>query len=182
MSYPRSPSFRIRAATEGDLPAVLRCLGAAFEPYRSEYTPDAFADTVLTAASASARLASMRILVAEEEPGVVVGTIAWTRLGGSTGHLRGMAVLPDRQGAGVAQELIYRALDQLAAAGCDVATLDTTAPLHRAIRFYERNGFRRSGRVTDFFGMRLTEWFKHLGAPPVPRPGSPSSRADHRTH
>ena len=37
-----------------------------------------------------------------------------------------------------------------------------SAPLQRAIRFYERNGYRPSGRVADFFGMPLFEYVKPL--------------------
>ena len=170
MGLPSASSFRIRPATEDDLPGVLRCLAAAFEPYRSEYTREAFADTVLTPTTASARLASMRILLAEEESGVVVGTIAWGRRTGSTGLIRGMAVLPDRQGTGVAQALLDRALAELVDAGCEAATLGTTTVLRRAIRFYEKNGFRPSGQVMDFFGMRLFEWSRRLHGPPAQRP------------
>jgi len=38
---------------------------------------------------------------------------------------------------------------------------DTTEPLRPAVRFYERNGYRASGRVTDF-GMPLFEYVKRL--------------------
>jgi hypothetical protein len=41
-------------------------------------------------------------------------------------------------------------------------TLDTTAPLVRAIRFYERNGYARSGAVSNFYGMQLYEYRKVL--------------------
>jgi len=34
--------------------------------------------------------------------------------------------------------------------------------LQRAIRFYTKHGFSPSGRVTDFFGMRLYEYVKLL--------------------
>ena len=33
----------------------------------------------------------------------------------------------------------------------------------RAIRFYERHGYRPTGRVSDFFGMELIEYAKELG-------------------
>jgi ribosomal protein S18 acetylase RimI-like enzyme len=42
-------------------------------------------------------------------------------------------------------------------------TLDTTRPLQRAIRFYERHGYRQTGRVSDFYGMELIEYAKELG-------------------
>jgi hypothetical protein len=38
----------IRRATSADAHAIAACLGAAFEPYRAEYTPGAFTDTVLS--------------------------------------------------------------------------------------------------------------------------------------
>jgi GNAT superfamily N-acetyltransferase len=52
--------------------------------------------------------------------------------------------------------------NELREAGCSLVTLDTTAPLARAIRFYERNGYVRSGVVSDFFGMALYEYKKRL--------------------
>jgi hypothetical protein len=34
--------------------------------------------------------------------------------------------------------------------------------LKRAIRFYERNGFRRTGEVSQFYGMELIAYRKAL--------------------
>jgi hypothetical protein len=33
------------------------------------------------------------------------------------------------------------------------------------MRFYEKHGYRRSGKVTDFFGMDLYEFVKELRVP-----------------
>jgi ribosomal protein S18 acetylase RimI-like enzyme len=74
-----------------------------------------------------------------------------------------MAVLPESLGDGVGQRLLDIAEAALCGAGCSRITLDTTEPLTRAIRFYERNRYRRSGVVRDFFGMRLIEYAKTLG-------------------
>ena len=41
-------------------------------------------------------------------------------------------------------------------------TLDTTEPLQRAVRFYEKHGYVASRRTTDFFGMALHEYVKEL--------------------
>jgi len=51
---------------------------------------------------------------------------------------------------------------ELRLSGCVRITLDTTEPLERAMRFYEKNGYRRSGRVSDFFEMPLIEYQKTL--------------------
>jgi len=73
-----------------------------------------------------------------------------------------MGVVPACQGRGVAGQLLEAVEAELRAQGCSIATLDTTEPLRRAVRFYERNGYRASGRVTAFFGMPLFEYVKRL--------------------
>jgi N-acetylglutamate synthase-like GNAT family acetyltransferase len=157
-----NPRWSIRAATEADIPGVLACLGEAFEPYRSEYSPGAYLDTVLTPGTAQERLRSMAVFVACDRSGIVVGTVALGRGHETEGHLRGMAVVPAYQGTGVGGALLGHAIGVLAGMGCSSATLDTTRPLARAARFYEKNGFRRSGKVVDFFGMPLEEWRREL--------------------
>ena len=152
----------IRKAHVADSPAILNCLAAAFEPYRTSYTRDAYRDTVLCAETITARLGSMQILVAVSGD-QIVGTIACAMQEAHGGHLRGMAVLPEWLGCGVAEQLLRAAEAELARRGCSRITLDTTEPLQRAMRFYERHGYRRSGRITDFFGMPLHEYAKGLG-------------------
>jgi ribosomal protein S18 acetylase RimI-like enzyme len=78
------------------------------------------------------------------------------------GHIRGMAVLPEWQGRSVAEKLLHQAEAELSRENCSRITLDTTEPLERAMKFYERNGFQRSGQIGDFFGMPLIEYVKSL--------------------
>lgn len=73
-----------------------------------------------------------------------------------------MAVRPQWQGSPAASALLASAERLLRDAGCEVASLDTTQPLARAQRFYERNGFVATGRVQDFFGMPVFEYRKSL--------------------
>ena len=150
----------IRNANEADAPAILACLAAAFAPYRNSYTPAGFTDTVPTLETIQQRLTSMCVLVALNEAREIVGTIACSVIGQSEGHLRGMAVLPAWQGRGIAEQLLRTAENELLSRKCLLITLDTTEPLQRAMRFYERQGYRRSGKVTDFFGMPLHEYVK----------------------
>jgi ribosomal protein S18 acetylase RimI-like enzyme len=152
----------VRPATDADVPAILDCLRSAFEPYRGAYTPAAYQDTVLTEPTARERLAGMRVKVAVDNQGEVAGTLAWRWEAEGVAHLRGMAVLPRAQGSRVAQRLLEAILAELSRTGFRRVTLNTTAPLHRAISFYERNGFRRTGRVSDFSGMELTEWVRDV--------------------
>lgn len=150
----------IRSATSRDAEAILRCLAAAFAPYRADYTEGAFADTVLDAETIGVRMRQMHVLVAVAE-GRIVGTIAGAS-DGKEGHLRGMAVLPEWQGRGVAAQLLASIENDVRSRDCERITLDTTPPLEPAMRFYEKNGYRRSGKVADFFGMPLIEFTKQL--------------------
>jgi len=92
----------------------------------------------------------------------VVGTIACQVVGKNESHIRGMAVLPGWRGTGVALQLLRTTESYLQQSECTRVSLDTTAPLRRAIRFYETNGFRPSEKVRDFFGMPLFEYIKTL--------------------
>jgi ribosomal protein S18 acetylase RimI-like enzyme len=155
--------FQIRRAVEADASGILDCLSAAFAAYRGCYSEQGFLDTVLTPETLKHRMKQMVIFVAVQlSDGTVIGTVACGLTGAEEGHLRGMAVLPDCQGARVAQQLLERAETELRASKCTRVTLDTTEPLQRAIRFYERHGYRPSGKVGDFFGMPLYEYVKEL--------------------
>ena len=147
----------VRHARESDAAGILECLHAAFEPYRRDYTEAGFHDTVLDPDTVRARLAQMSVFVAARD-GAIVGTIATHVVDEREGHIRGMAVAPSSQREGVGRRLLRRALDDLTAAGCERATLDTTEPLTRAARFYESAGFSTTGRGGDFFGMSLHEY------------------------
>ena len=171
------PKFSIRRATASDAEGILECLHLAFAPYEQLYPPAGFRDTILTPETIHHRLKAMTVLVAVSESGQIVGTIGGNVVPASSkqpvassekeGHIRGMAVLPQWQGkqhgTGVAEELLRAAEGELRQLGCTRVTLDTTEPLQRAIRFYERNGYRASGKVGDFFGMPLLEYVKQLG-------------------
>ena len=133
----------------------------AFEPYRNAYSPGAWLDTVLTPETILERLASMQVFVAVSQDGIV-GTIACGSVDANEGHLRGMAVLPNWQSCGLAHSLLQAAETELITRGCKRITLDTTEPLERAMRFYEKHGYRKSGTVIDFFGMWLHEYVKEL--------------------
>jgi ribosomal protein S18 acetylase RimI-like enzyme len=157
----KSPAeIEIRAADHGDAAAILQCLAAAFAPYRSEYSPAGFVDTVLSEETLHLRLREMHVLVATVA-GNVVGTVSGVCHAGE-GHLRGMAVLPEWRSRGVAAKLLAAIENRLGSCGCKRITLGTTLPLKAAMKFYEKNGYQRSGKISDFFGMPLLEYIKQL--------------------
>lgn len=153
-------SLELRKAAIEDVGAIVDCLRRAFEEYENAYTPGAFADTVPDANGIRRRLKEMCLLVAVSA-NKIVGTIGYS-VNGTEAHLRGMAVFPEWRGSGAALALLRSVEDELRASGCTVVTLDTTEPLERAMRFYEKNGFVASGKVSTFFGMQLHEYSKLL--------------------
>ena len=156
----RQGPVQICRAQLTDAAAIAGCLSAAFARHRDEYTAGAYADTVLNSDGVRRRLQEMCLFVAISD-GEIVGTIGCSA-NGSEGQLRGMAVLPDWQGTGVALALLQSAEAELKKSGCGCVSLDTTAPLIQAVRFYTKSGYSASGRVADFFGMPLYEYRKLL--------------------
>ncbi len=157
---PSVADIQIRDAAEADAANIASCLAEAFASYRRSYTPLAFADTVPTVAGAQLRLKQMHVLVASAA-GKIVGTIS-AALDGEHGHLRGMAVVPEWRGTGAASFLLAAIENWLRVRGCRHVTLGTTEPLEAAIAFYEKHGYRRTGTISDFFGMSLIEYAKSL--------------------
>jgi ribosomal protein S18 acetylase RimI-like enzyme len=154
----------IRRARADDAYGLLDCLLRAFEEYRGDYTEEAFASTVLTPETMRRRLREMAVYVAQNHDGTVSGTISWSKAGPKEGHLRGMAVRPEFQGSGLGGRLLRRVERDMRAAGCSIASLNTTAVLRRAIGFYEKRGYRGTGRAREWFGMSIHEFSKDLGA------------------
>lgn len=76
-----------------------------------------------------------------EDDGVVVGyLIAWHVV--DELHIGNLGVAPDRQGRGVASSLLAVALTAAAERGIEYAALEVRVSNERAIRLYERFGFR----------------------------------------
>ncbi len=150
----------IRRATEDDANTIHVVLTAAFAPYRTAYTAGAYQATVLTPEVARLRVREMTVLLAVAPTTEVIGTIGYARVNTGEGRLRGMAVNPRWEGTGTGHALLSAALAGLDEAGCSRVTLETTAPLRRAIAFYQSQGFHPTGRVTDFLGMPLYQYLR----------------------
>ena len=144
-------SFTIRKADAADSQGILECFREAFGAYRSLYTPGAFRDTVVGPEDLENRMATMSVFVATSSAGEVVGTVACNVVAPREGHIRGMAVCPAWHGEGVTGKLITSVETELRSRGCAWISLDAAFPLERAMRFYEKQGFRRSGRIGDFW-------------------------------
>jgi len=106
-------NFSITRATFDDAEGILRCLRAAFEPYRTQYTQAAYEDTVMTTETVRRRIETMTVLVARNEVGLIIGTIGASVRGADRDRSEGWR---SSQGGGVANQLLESIEKELRAA------------------------------------------------------------------
>jgi GNAT superfamily N-acetyltransferase len=136
-------------------------LHEAFIEYRDSYTPEAFAATTPAGGEVLSRMKEGPVWVATLG-GAAVGTVAAVARGEEL-YIRGMAVLPEGRGRGIGELLLREVEDYASTQGYGRLTLSTTPFLRRAIRLYERFGFRRVGAgPRDLMGTPLFTMVKSL--------------------
>jgi putative acetyltransferase len=156
------PRIEIRTATPEDIPTIASVLLAAFAEYEPLYTPGGFAATTPTSDQIRDRFDEGPAWIARLD-GAVVGTVSALPRDGTTLYVRSMAVLPAARGHDIGGALLG-AVERFAQEhGCTRLLLSTTPFLARAIRLYERAGFRRSeDGPRDLFGTPLFTMIKDL--------------------
>lgn len=88
--------------------------------------------------------------VGEDLAGYVVADTVTVR-GRTVGHVKDLAVKPERQGEGRGRALLHRALGVLAGQRVPFVRLEVRPTNERAIDLYVRNGFRRTSRVDNYY-------------------------------
>src|SRR5882672_11843302 len=149
--------IEIRLAVPNDAEAIAVVLLESFVEFKAIYTDEGIAATTVTSQNVLDRFREGPLWVAVSG-GEIIGT-ASAVLKDETGdslYVRGMAVLPSARGRGVGRSLLNE-LDRYAVAhNCNRMFLSTTPFLDRAIRLYERFGFRRTDEGPhDLFGTPL---------------------------
>ncbi|MFX1343893.1 MAG: GNAT family N-acetyltransferase [Promethearchaeota archaeon] len=155
--------YKIRKAQPEDAREIHEVILAAFEEFRDFYSPEGFTDTVMSENVALERLKNMTLFVAVIQNNKIIGTVGWKRISEKEGHIRGMAVHPKFQGKNSpATDLLKQVENDALSQGCTFLTLDTTEILKRAQNFYEKHGFKETGKTGDFFGSTIYEFKKDI--------------------
>ncbi len=155
--------YLIRKAIPNDANNIHKVLLAAFEEYRNYYTSEGFHDTVMSQEAVINRMSYMTMYVAVDLKGKIIGTIGWQKVNNEEAHIRGMAVIPIRKGMNSPATALLRRIETDARSeGCTLLTLDTTAILERAQNFYKNQGFKKTGKTSDFFGSIIYEFAKEI--------------------
>jgi putative acetyltransferase len=151
----------IRPATEDDLFALASLMYESFLEYKSSYTDEAFAATTPTTDQLASRMSEGPIWIGLQG-GVIVGTVSLVPRGEEL-YVRGMAVLPRARGLRLGELLLKEAESFALAHEFRRLVLSTTPFLTRAIRLYERLGFRRTTEGPhQLFGTPLFTMVKDL--------------------
>ena len=128
--------MRIRPATLDDAEALHALYHAAYAAHEDPHRPPvaALRDTV---EDVRGYIRGSTVLVAEDEDGRLVGSVALRRVA----NVRRLAVAPDAKRAGLGATLLEAAVARAEAEGFEYAALDTMPEHPWLPEFYRRHGF-----------------------------------------
>lgn len=153
--------IQIRPAEDADTEAIAALMLASFAEYRPLYTPAGFDATAISPREISSRIAEGAVWVAVSG-GLICGTVSVVPKEDHL-YLRGMAVLPAARGQRIGDLLLTQVEQFARTCNRHRLLLSTTPFLDRAIRLYERFGFRRVATgADDLFGTPLFSMEKTL--------------------
>jgi ribosomal-protein-alanine N-acetyltransferase len=134
------PALAIRLAQVGDLDAI-----AALE--REAFTGDRLSRRSLQ----NFIRAGDRLFVATEPDGLAGYALVTWRRGGRRARLYSIAVHAGKSGRGVGRALLEAVEARALAQGCEAIRLEVREDNKRATDLYERLGYRRFGRLEDYY-------------------------------
>ena len=142
--------MRIREATLADAEEILALYQAAYSVHNDPHRPP-YAALRDTLDDVRAYVRDSRVLVALDDAGRIVGTVATRRLA----NVRRLAVAPDAKENGIGGALLEAAVECAAKDGFEFAELDTLSGHPWLPQFYMRHRFHERGVMRMKDG---TEW------------------------
>jgi len=142
--------IRIRPALSGDVAAIVAMLADDALGRGRERIEDPLPSSYFNAFEAVERDRNIRLVVAEDGEGAVVGCLQLCILpglssqGASRGLIEDVRVASHCRSRGIGEQLVQWAVGESRAKGCKVVELLTHHTRVDAQRFYERLGFARS--------------------------------------
>jgi N-acetylglutamate synthase-like GNAT family acetyltransferase len=154
-------NVQVRLAQPRDAAPICALLADAFSEYRHLYTSEGYAATAINIEQARERIREGPMWVALSDE-VIVGTVSVVARSESL-YVRGMAVRPTARGQHLGELLLAEVEKFAAAQGVKRLFLSTTPFLDRAIRLYQRLGFRRTDEgPRELYGTPLFTMEKFL--------------------
>jgi putative acetyltransferase len=133
--------MRIRGGDDADAVAAAAVVRQVLHEHGLPFDPRGL-DADILAPGARYNAGGGAFFVAVDGADRVVGTAGLLRTGPTSGEVRKMFLLPEARGHGVGRALLDAVLEAARARGLERLTLTTRSRYGRAIRLYERAGFR----------------------------------------
>jgi len=154
-------NIAVRMALPDDVSSIVSVLHQSFAEYEPLYTAAGFAATTAGNVQMQERMSEGPVWVALQDE-TIVGTVSAVSKGDAL-YIRGMAIIPTARGQGIGELLLEEIESFARRQSYQRLVLSTTPFLSRAIRLYERAGFRRSSEGPhDLFGTTLFSMAKIL--------------------
>lgn len=152
----------VRTATADEARAVHEILLESFEPFKAQYTEEAYNITIMTPVHIKERIQDdvYDVLVAYLS-GRLVGTVTLQYRVDDV-YVCSMGVRPAAQGKGVGKKLLEAIEERARQKGCKTISLECFEPLKRAISIYEKSRFQITGKKRRYYGIETFEMVKEL--------------------
>ncbi|HEY8950033.1 MAG TPA: GNAT family N-acetyltransferase [Rhizomicrobium sp.] len=145
-------TISVRRLDVPDVPALRELRLESLRLHPECFGADLETEEVMTVADMAARMHtgySFGGFVDDELSGLVVFVKPNRKKTGHTGELGAMYVRANARGSGLADALVEAVIDQAVATGTEQIKLTVNAENPRAIKLYERHGFRTIGRYPN---------------------------------
>ncbi len=153
--------IKIRKARKNDIQKICHILSESFEPYRQYYTEEAYEATVLSPREIEKRVANQHTdVLVTILANQIVGTASIIGEGKANLHVLSMAVEPKYQRKGVGWRVLEEINRLAKRRHCNTITLECFEPLTKAVNLYEKFGFRKTGRLRTYYGIKIFEMRK----------------------
>ena len=156
-------NLTIRPADISEIKNIHNLLLESFMPYKKYYTESAFNATVISTDEITKRIKNTEfcVLVALFK-NKITGTASLHQRNKKSLHINTMAVDPRYQNKGIGLQLLQYISDVAKQKNLQQLSLETSKPLEKAIKFYKKFGFKKTGKIRDYFGIEIFEMIKPL--------------------
>jgi ribosomal protein S18 acetylase RimI-like enzyme len=151
-----------RKAKINDKEKIYNILLNSFKPYKKDYTEKGYYSTILSPEKIEERINEniFKIFVVTIDK-KIVGTVSILHQDDRY-YIRSMAVEPDYQNKGVGLFILENIFDIAKNENIKKISLESFKPLKKAVRFYEKHGFKKTGIIKDLYGNEIFEMIKIL--------------------
>jgi len=141
-----------RGANINEKDDIYQILIESFEPYRKYYTEEGYISTVLSPEEIKKRLKDnvFKVFVVTLDK-KIVGTVSIIQKNDSY-YIRSMAVDPDYQNQGIGLFILENICNIAENENIKKISLDSFQPLEKAVKFYEKYGFKKNRYNKRFAG------------------------------